>query len=352
MKVLWCRATETVEIENANYTPRPYYYEIPVLREDLSRYLDYHTNDDLAISLVIAHKRSGSQYSELLIKRSFWMIKNLCERTDVQDQGVTIQLSIDDTLKELVIPYAEACGFPLGKVNWFTSKEAKYNYICKFEALFSDIFRAKKRVLHMDLSLHFGEHPTQKSLPLFERIKSFWRDESMALRKPLWRVNTPEMKANPTPIRRGIWDRCPESKHEVASYIGHSVEDEERYWRESEMICQLDGKMLGFHRDLIDSTQFVNEILELSQIGAGDDEFVIACYARKHRWTEWDTANIEKAFWDSKGEEANPYYKECSVIPAYHKGLLDLSYANFRRFWLSQHINNENLLCEPQRPRR
>ena len=339
MKVLWRRATETVEIENANYTPRPYYYEIPVLREDLSSYLDYWQGNELAVSLVIAGQWSGSHYPELLIKRSFWMIKNLCERTDVQDQGVTIQLSIDDTLKELVIPYAEACGFPLGKVNWFTSKEAKYNYICKFEALFSDVFRAKKCVLHMDLSLHFGEHPTQKSLPLFERIKLLWRDESMALTEPLWRVNTPEMKANPLPIQRGIWDRCPESKHEVASYIGHSVEDEERYWRESEMICQLGGKMFGVHRDLIDSTQFVNEILELSQIGTGDDEFVIACYARKHRWTEWDIANIDKAAWDSIGEDDNPYYKECSVTPAYHVNGNSIDHIAFRRFWLSQHVN-------------
>ena len=346
MNVTWHRAAGTVENYSGNYTARPYYYEIPVLREDLSRYLDYYTNDDLAISLVFASRHDESHYSELLAKRSFWMIKNLCERTDVKDEGVAIQLSVDDTLKDIVIPYAEACRFPLDRINYFTSKERGFgcDNFCKIEALLDAVFRDKERVLHMDLSVHFGEHPTQAPRLLFQRIKMLWRDEPIALMEELLQVNTPDMKANPMPVKRKFWDRRKESKGEWAAYIGHSPDDEERYWRESEWIYRINGKVFGLHRNLMDSPLFADEILKLGQMG-GDDETVLLCYVRKRRWTESDIANIEKCFGWSDSTDSHPHYKECSVVPAYSVDNPSIYPTNFERFWLSQHINNEHYMA-------
>ena len=350
MSIIWHRVNETVEVDLSNaeggYSLRPYYYEIPVLREDLSRYLDYDPNDILAISLVIARRHGEDNYPELLAKRSFWMIKNLCERTDANEEGVAIQLSIDNTLKELAVPYAEACRFPLDRINWFQSKESEGNdNICKFEAMFDDVFRDKERVLHMDLGLHFGAHQRQRLLLLFQRIKSFWQGEYMALMHLLLQVNLPWMKARPRSLEPKIWGLRPESKHEMAAYIGHSVEEEERYWHDPEVFYRMSGKIFGIHRDLRNCPAFRKEILELAQMGM-DDETAITCYTRKHGWTESDIFNIQKFLRWTEGMNEPGNYRECSIIPAYPKGYPGISYAKFRRFWLSQHINNENLLCK------
>ena len=333
MKVLWHRVNETIEVDldstDGAYRLRPYYYDTPVLREDLSRYLDYYTDSSLALSLVIARRREERHYPELNAKRVFWLIKNLCERTDARDEHVAIQLSVDDTLKDIVIPYAEACRFPLDRINWIETKEAEIFTICKLEAMFSDVFKDKERVLHMDLNYVIGEHPTQSPIKMFQRAKLAWRGQKrMALFGTLIFKRIDHI---PCPIRLKMWDERDGFKESISEYMGHSIEEEERYWLESELMYNVSGQMFGLHRRLIDDPSFWDEILKLERF-IQYDEIAFAVYARKHGWQAFDVANLDYCVGFSDGRDPDPLYKGCSVVHAPHTNDPD-----FRRFWLSQH---------------
>ena len=331
MKVLWHRVNETVELDLEDtlgeYRIRPYYYEIPVLREDLSEYLDYYTDKQLAVSLVIALRSEHDQYPELLSKRLFWMIKNLCERTDAKENYVEIVPSIDVALKDMFLPYADACNFPVDRVNWFDS-EGDAGFLLKLEAMFDDVFRDKERVLHMDLAFHVGLHPTQRLLPLFERVKLLWRhNEPMATLGPLLKTLD---HITPTPLtNRG--DRLELVLRGMASYMGHSFEAEERYWRESELLYCVPGSLYGIHRHALDDDVFRAEIFELTRMTL-QDEHAFACYFRKHNWTTIQVADLSKCFWWSGGFPESPHYKECSMVQAAHR-----SDPDYWKMWVSLH---------------
>lgn len=332
-KVLWHRVNETVEVDLDNdegiYEFRPYYYDTPVLREDLSKYLDYYTYTDLAVSLVIARRVESDHYPELCAKRVFWLIKNLCERTDAHDEHVAIELSVDDTLQDIVIPYAKACDFPLDRINWFETKESEILTICKLEAICSDVFKGKDRVLHMDLNHVIGEHPTQRPISMFRRAKLAWReDERMAIFGTLIEARAKHIM---TPMRADMWDGREGFKELISEYMGHSIEEEERYWLESELMYNVSGRMLGLHRRLIDDPSFWDEILELERI-IQYDEIAFAIYARKHGWQSFDISRLDYCVNWSDGRDSYAPYKECSVIHAHHTDDPD-----FWRFWLSQH---------------
>ena len=333
MKVLWHRVNETVEVDldstKGAYRLRPYYYEIPVLREDLSRYLDYYTDSSLALSLVIARRREEDHYPELLTKRAFWLIKNLCERTDVRDNYVAVQLSVDNTLKDIVMPYADACNFSEDQINWIETKESEIHTICKLEAMFSDVFKDKNRVLHMDLNYVIGEHPTQSPVSMFKRAKFAWyKQEGMALFGTLISKRSEQIMC---PIRFGWWDERDGFKEAISEYMGHSIEEEERYWLESELMYSVPCKMFGLHRRLIDDSSFRDEILELERF-VQYDEIAFAVYARKHGWQSFDVANLDYCLRFSDGFNPNPFYQECTLVDARFTDDSDVW-----RFWLLQH---------------
>ena len=171
MKIEWHKPHEITTIDSENnpafVTRRPYYYPMPVLKQDMSRYLDYPYSNELGVSISISRIHEISDYPELLLKRACWMVKNLCEKTDVAEVGVPIRLGITTNLNDLAGPYLEACNFPMSAVNWFESREQIARWSSKFDAMNQPSWGQFKRVLHIDLSFVFGTHPTHRPIPVF-----------------------------------------------------------------------------------------------------------------------------------------------------------------------------------------
>ena len=291
--VLWHRVDESIEIDIDNdgraYRLRPVYYSIPVLRTDLSGYFDYWQGNDLSVSLVIASPRiEGRHYPELMAKQSFWMIKHLCERTDAKEEGIHLQLSVDNTLRDTVMPYAEACNYPTDRINWIDSDPEMSVYYSKFEAIFSDAFIDVQRVLHMDLNFMMGWHPTMRVSRLFNRIKSAWRhrwEQHIAVNGSLLVSANPYI---PSPLKKPNWDT---TKHELAGFMGHDVADEVAYWLESKIAYYVPGRMWGLDESLINDSGFRDDIHALVNI-TGCDEISLQTYARKQNWAGGEAANL------------------------------------------------------------
>ena len=296
----WHRANESMKVSRLNRhfcVLRPYYYELPVLRENLSHYLDYPFDNDLAVSLVVA-KRDDGDYAELLVKQAMWVVKNLCERTDLARSRTKLVLSLDKKIRKMAMPYLDACQFPLSNVNWFKSDEPNNHYACKFESVLSEVFDPFERVLHMDLSVTFGNHPAQRSLPLFSRIKREWTAQIYAAPKALIREHGyNSMLLAP---RRHHWSNDPT----LAEFVGLSVEEDQAYWDSAELVYSIDGLMMGYHRRLLDKPLFREEIININ--AASDDEIAMCYYARRCDWQEWQVANLSNCFIE-RGISALPH---------------------------------------------
>ena len=309
----WHRALDSVIVNDSNpkfCSTRPYLYEIPVLREDLGKYLDYPHDDDMAISLTLG-KRNDNHYPELLLKRTCWLVKNLCEWTDLAESGTRLVFSVDTKLEGLALRYFEACNFPMSNVNWFDSNEGENSFSSKFDAVMSDVFKPFKRVFHMDLACRVGNHPTQYQLPLFSRIKKKWGDELFAQAGPLLRDR--KIRIN-SAKERGWWKY---RRHALSEYIGWGVENEERYWDTNEMLYYIGGMMMGFHRRLLNSPTFNQEILPLNSMS--DDELAMCYYARKHNWTDLTISDFSDCFeWGGFDPAHLTHYTEAPFIHYQH----------------------------------
>ena len=316
MIVSWHRPHETIDVDIDN-TPevetfRPYFYEVPVLRTNLSDYLSYSTDGDMAVSLVIGYRSKRPHYAELLVKRAFWFIKNLCERTDVKEQRVLVVLSIDEALKEVALPYALDCNFPTDLINWISFDEDKFRWSCKMKAMTSPLLQGIKRVLHMDLNIHIGTHPTQRPISLFEDIKKcWWDDQVIALEMPLI---MPRNWHGYTPIR--FMDKYPRVIERITEYMGNSVEEEERYWNESEWVHMIVGRIVGFHRRLMDDPEWQEDYPRALKAGV-NDEIATGLYARKHGWRDWDIANLAPCL-DWMWDDSCRLYRSAQLLFAHH----------------------------------
>lgn len=340
-KVTWHRADGDVAVDLDGdagvYKLRPYYYSVPVLRDDLSGYFDYWEGDEVAVSLVIArdYTRPSYHFPELITKQVFWLIKHLCERTDVSTEGVAIQLSIDNALRGMATPYIQACNYPEDCVNWFEHDGSMSAYWGKFEAMFSDVFKNKERVLHVDANYMIGWHPTQRAIPMFDRIKcSAWRDmwrQKIAVAGSLVCHKTP---STPSPLKRDMWN---DVKEGLADYMGHSIDDEEHYWSDAPVVYHISGRMWGLEQSLRNDQGFRDDIRRLVEITTCD-EISLQTYARKQGWTAYDAADISLCFQtldvmpsDNFGNRHNvPCYSESRLIHSEHN--LD---SECESFWLS-----------------
>ena len=311
----WHRLTETVEAFRSDlrdfYHLRPYYYELPVLREDLSHYLDYPFDNDLAVSLVLA-KHRDNHYPELMVKQAMWLVKNLCERTDIVWSRTKLVLSLDKKIKEMAMPYLEACQFPQSNVNWFDTDEPNVHYACKFESILSEVFNPFERVMHLDLSVMFGNHPAQRELPLFSRIKGEWTDQIYAMPGPLFQSREYVV----VPAERGYW-LTDHASPVLAEFAGVSVEEDQAYWDTADPFYFVSGIMMGYSRRLLDDPLFRDNIINVN--AAADDEIAMCYYARRCNWQTDDVADLSANFnWGGLYALPHEIYYESPFIPLQH----------------------------------
>ena len=289
--MIWHRANESIEVEG-NTVHRPFLYPTPVLRADLSDYLSYDVRDDLAVSLIIMRTRGKhkSNYPELMAKQAMWAVKQLCEWTDIPESKTRLLLTITEDMREIAMPYLEACNFPMNKVYWINSREDCYPYITKTDAMRQPDFSDVKRFVHRDVVLMWGTRPTQRNLPLIANIMEHWTNQALAFTGQLFRSRK-EQDKNPM---KHFGERSVEMElwKEAARLTGKTPEEEYEFWVHADPHILVRGAMYGITADLLADSHF-NDVLESIEQYAGD-EAALAVYCRSVGWTQENVGLLKK----------------------------------------------------------
>ena len=324
--MLWHRWNGTETIDKPNYTKRPYLYELPVLRQDISDYMDYPTEDELAVSLILSdmgvYFRRNSEtyetsfqdpypeYHELLAKRLSWFVKHLCERTDMVERGVALRVFITNDIRETAVQYLEACQFPMGCVEWIVNRDCQYRWASKYDAICHPTLHFAKRVIHFDLSFLIGMHPAQRQSPLFKNFLDSWDDEHIASASRTLTYKRGEHAAILMPrveqVANGsrahpIWES-------ISKLYGGSISSIIDYWTQCDPFVHIAGGVIGYSQEFL-MDKYVRHKFDTLLNPANNDEAVLGLMAHYER--DWlKVANIHDAFrWSGYPYDQFPYEK-------------------------------------------
>ncbi len=332
LTVKWHRHDETRRFPK-EYTRRAFLYSTPVLREKLTDYFDYPTRNELGISLSLGFMPSAPiHYPELLSKQICWFVKHLCEKTDMVEEGVSLRLGITDDMGDAVMPYLDACNFPMERVDWLKNREDKLRRASKIDAMRHNSFGGVARVLHMDINFLIGSHPTQRHTPIFSRILELWKDVPTA---STGSILQPKDSYFFTDVRKRLTDmrkinEWPTVLKELAAFCNHSEADELDYWDNADPVYLFRGGIFGMNRQLLDSEPFWKDIEYLMKL-IMSDEIALSVYARAKGWEmEREVTNIDNAFNWQEGRKAE-LYTEAAFVPA-------ISENTDAELWLARHI--------------
>ena len=300
----WQRHNGVEQLAILNTDRRPYLYPTPVLREDLSELLNYETDTKLGVSLTLNYRLwRALYYPEVLVKQACWLVKHLCERTDMIKQRVPIRFGITTDLREMVIPYLEACQFPMGLVDWIESREVVYPQSTKFIHLQHDSFKEMERVMHMDLTLHFDTDETQHKGWWFKDIKRHWMTQPMALLYPL--ISSEELGNRLVWVDRTMkewnwyWGENVSAEEHlmwktISESVGESAESLKEFFLDDDYVLDVPTHLFGFSRQLLDSLILEDDIYPVMRVS--NCEVAMEVYAYQQKWKNDDVASIEPAF--------------------------------------------------------
>jgi len=299
----WYRPNEVKEIDPKG-RKRPYYFSLPVLQENLGKYLNYEEKKELVMSLVVAkrifdtheHDHEWEHYAEVMLKRVFWCVWNLCEATDMIEARGGVRVSIDNKLRDIALPYIEACQFPMSHVIWFDSKEhSKNNCVCRHEALLLAIDQFE-RALHMDLSVVFQLSDTNQPIPFFSRVLDRWHKKPLAMSNFDVRENCPNAEK--------IREMCgwhPERIAHLTRFTNASLSDEIDFWNQPKHLFMF-PLIFGMHRRVVDNGIYA-DTLRLNEIIKISDEVMLPAFIRTHNFMPSDILHID----DNLDREGDPW---------------------------------------------
>lgn len=305
MNLQWHRVHGTEPVEVFPEIRRPFLYETPVLRQDIGRYLDYDTNNALAVSLNLCrakgtHNRTFERpdhYAELLSKQAPWFVKFLCEHTDIAEQNVPLRLGITTDMREIALPYLQACNFPDGAIDWFESREADRFLVSKYDAMWQPSLEEMERVLHLDLCFLVGSHPTQPLMPLFEDIQILWDQQDFALMNGLYNLNVKP------PSSWASYLEVPSVMEMVIEVLGDPAMVD--VWRSRWADFRVDGAAWGVKREMLQSKAFKRDMDAYLRI---HDEMALSLYMFLANLRADKVCDLTEAFnWHQNGFHTEPY---------------------------------------------
>lgn len=325
--MLWHRWNDTETIDTPNYTKRPYLYELPVLRQDISDYMHYPTKDELVVSLIlsdmgayfrrIAETYDTSfqdpypEYHELLAKRLPWFVKHLLERTDMTECGVALRAFITNDIRDTAMSYLEACHFPMDCVVWIENTDSQYRWSSKYDAIRHPALHFAERVIHFDLSFLIGTHPAQRRSPLFRDFLDSWGDEHIASASATLTYNRDEHSAVSMPRVEEITTNFAKPREHpiweaISRCYGNSISSIIDYWTQCDPFVHIAGGVIGYSQTFLRDS-YMQKRFDTLLGEANNDEVVLGLIA--HYESEWlKVANIHDAFrWCGYPYERFPY---------------------------------------------
>ncbi len=333
-KIEWHRHNGILNIFLWRDEKRAFLYPTPVLRQDLSNYLDYPYRNKLAVSLVLMRRSiTALRYTEALVKRACWFVKHLCERTDVRYQGVPIRLAITTDLYDTAMPYFEACNFPMSAVDWMHSQEAEYRQSTKMIAMKRLAFQSAERVLHMDLCYLIGTHASQYRCRLFRSIERLWTTQPFAMSHSLLLDKDKKNLIGDNAMQYWAreWDVEDPAAHPLwqtlAEYCDEPAEKLKNYWEDNFDAHHVSGGIFGFSREALDSMDLERDLFPIMSVA--NEEAALSAYAYKRNWSNEHCASINESFRWASVTQPVPEDVECRFCYTDEKTNWDV--------WLSQH---------------
>ena len=303
-KVPWYRAHESVDLYLSPNERRPFLYVTPVLTQDISDYLEYERSSELGVSISLMRRNYASlRYPETLIKQSCWLIKNLCENTDLITLGIPVRLAVTTDLRDIALPYFERCNLPMSMVDWFESQEPRYWQSTKFTAMTQSGFSCVDKVLHLDVCYLIGNNPEQRRNQMFQYILEHWGDEPFAMTHPIFLTESEKELFGPGPLHK--WDRMWEEDkwgddggfeginplwQEVSKFCGEPASQLRDDWLGNVPRHQVSGGMFGLSRQLLDDPSFIKSLYPLLLVG--NEEVALSVYGYKQGWKIDDVTNL------------------------------------------------------------
>ena len=306
--VNWARHYGAEQVVIKSDERRPYFYEAPVLLQDMSQLLDYEYNDELAVSVTLAYRSDRDlRYVECLAKQSFWFVKHLCERTDLKDEGVEIRYCMTTEVQEMVNPYLRACKFPESQIDWIESKERVYPQSTKLLGLLHPRMGSKERVLHLDSTLFIDTNPAQHKGTWFKNVKDMWQTEPYAQAHSYEIPDEPKYQKfrdyRVMTIFNDWWgkDLPPDAQilwSTLADYLNDDAADiKHHFLKDTGVVTTITGALFGFSRDGLDALDLERDIYPVMRVSG--DEAALAAYAYREGWVDSSVCDLEQAFnWD------------------------------------------------------
>ena len=313
----WVRHYGTERIAIPSTEKRPYIYQSPVLREDLSKLLDYEPCKELGISSTLFRKsRIPLYYVECVAKQACWFVKHLCERTDMVKQQLPFRFGITTDMQDIATPYLEACNFPVHLIDWIESKEAMYPSSTKMIHMKHDSFKDIERVIHLDVMYHFDTHPTQNVSPWFDRMKKLWMSHSMALPLPMLMLRSEGEREF---LIMDHWDEywgedVPSGSHilwnTLSDYTGEPASKLRDHFLNGEYTHEIPASFFGFSRRCLDEMDLDRDIYPIMRVST--DECAFVAYTYRQGWGNDDVADLGPTFkWKEPTFPTIPHTYNC-----------------------------------------
>lgn len=304
--VNWQRATGVEQLAIPRFDNRPYLYESPVLRQDMSELLGYDdSSTELAIVVSISYRLWRAMfYAEGLGKQGFWLIKHLCERTDMIDEKIPIRFFITKDVREMMFPYLQACNFPEKNIVYLESKEAVYPQSTKIRSMKHDALKNAKRVLYFSLSFMIDAHPTQYKGTWFRNLINMWGDEPFAYPRQIVLDKAPDNEFLFEKRVMSEYDRdwgleVPPDRHllwkTLSQFLNEPADRLKSYFLSDEgQIIDIRTSCFGFSRAQLDRFDLERDLYPVMRVA--NDESAFEAYACREGWTQDDACNIGSAF--------------------------------------------------------
>ena len=277
--------------------PRLCFAEMPVLTRPLAPLFNYTQDADIAVVVpifradgTIKYSRSGDLRVHGFAKRAMWLSYELLNWTDLREQGVSLYLSVTQSVRDIFLPYAEACGFPSEHILWSDIQETDYcGNIPKFPLMRLALMNPRiQRVMHLDSAIYFMR---DCECHLFRSLKAYWKDAPLASFFPIW--SSPEAVAHvPNDLGNidyhrayGNYDKTYTEENylqKLSDAMNMDVESFKRFWMRSNQnpALYIEGRTLGKRRSVLESENLW-ELLDSVRDVVGNDEGLTALYWQK-----------------------------------------------------------------------
>lgn len=266
--------------------PRLCFAEMPVLERSLAG-LNYETDTAFSVVIPLFYGSATPKYSaagELLVhgfcKRAMWLAYEILNYTDFREQRWKLYVGATDSVRKILQPYLHACDFPNENILWL-SGDVDMEYPSNFTKfpIMRAVFQQDLRInnlLSFDAAIYFVEN--QKN-DIFSKMENVWTTEPFASFFPVWRTSpkgSPDY-GNLDHTRQWYKHKLHPSAYysKIAELIGISVEEFKSFWDRSQstQMPAIEGRTLGFHRDVFASETFWDSIDSAKHFMLNDQAF-------------------------------------------------------------------------------